>query len=149
MIPFKTRAWRDAGFTLLELMIAVAVVGILSAVALPTYRNYIIRGRIPEATSTLASKRVQMEQFFQDNRAYIVGGVNAPPCASDTISSRYFTFSCSAVAADSYTLQAAGTGGMTGFTFTVNDLGQQATTAVPSGWTIPNPQCWVTSKGGC
>jgi prepilin-type N-terminal cleavage/methylation domain-containing protein len=52
------------GFTLIELMIVVAVVGILTAIAVPSYTNYVIRGKIPEATSQLASKRVQMEQFF-------------------------------------------------------------------------------------
>lgn len=58
----------DGGFTLIEVMIAVAVVAILAAPALPSYRDYVTRGNIPEATSRLLTKQVQMEQWFQDNR---------------------------------------------------------------------------------
>jgi prepilin-type N-terminal cleavage/methylation domain-containing protein len=72
-------------------MMVVAVIAILGAIALPAYNDFIIRGRIPDATSHLAAKRVQMEQFYQDNRTY----ASAPPCASDAASSKYFTFSCS------------------------------------------------------
>ncbi len=49
-----------AGFTLIELMITVAIIGILAAVGLPAYNDYIIRGRVPEATSNLSAKRVKM-----------------------------------------------------------------------------------------
>jgi type IV pilus assembly protein PilE len=146
-MPAGAGVGRAAGFTLIELMMVVAVVGILGAIALPSYRDFVIRGRIPDATSTLAAKRVQMEQFFQDNRMYIVGGVNAPPCNTDT--GKYFTFSCSAIAAASYTLQAVGTGPMAGFNYTINEANIQTTGAVPSGWSLPSPNnCWVTKKGG-
>ena len=94
----------QAGFTLIEVMITVAIVAILSMVALPSYREYVIRGNIPEATSRLATKQVQMEQFFQDNRTY-VGGTG---CTADTASSKYFDFSCSAVTATTFTITAAG-----------------------------------------
>ncbi len=133
------------GFTLMEVMIVVAIVGILAAIALPSYNQYVIRGKIPEATTNLAAKRVQMEQFFQDNRTY----ASAPPCTDDGVS-RYFTFSCSvAGSATAFTLQAAGSGTMAGFTYTINQSGAKATGAVPSGWTLPSPNdCWVTNKGG-
>ena len=74
------------GFTLIEVMITVAVVAILAAVALPQYRDYVTRGRIPEATSRLATLQVQAEQYFQDNRTY----VGAPACATDSATSKYF-----------------------------------------------------------
>ena len=133
----------SAGFTLIELMIVVAIVGILSAVALPAYNEYIVRGKLPEATSNLAAKRVQMEQFFQDNLTY----ASAPACTQDTTSSPYFTFSCSVATATAFSLQAVGTGTMAGFTFTVDQSNAKATTAVPSGWAT-NAACWVTKKGG-
>lgn len=134
---------RQAGFTLIELMVTVAIIGILAAVALPAYNDYITRGRIPDATSTLAAKQVRLEQFYQDNRKY--NGAN--DCASDTASSQYFDFSCTASDASSYALQAVGKGAMTGFTYTVNQSGAKATTAVPSGWAT-SATCWITKKGG-
>lgn len=153
MPPMDRRTSRGQvrGFTLIELVIAVAVVAILTAVALPSYRAYIIRGNIPEATSNLASKQVQMEQFFQDNRTYVGG----PACASDTTTSRVFDFSCTdgtdVVAATTFTLTAVGKGTMAGFSFSVTQTGAKSTRAVPagSGWSQPSPNnCWVTKKGG-
>ena len=136
------------GFTLIELLIVIAVIGILAAVALPSYSDYITRGKIPDATSGLASRRVKMEQFFQDNRTY----VGAPDCVADTTASEYFDFSCSVAAtATTYTLQAAGKASMAGFAYTINEAGARATTTTPpastKGW-AGNAACWVTKKGG-
>jgi type IV pilus assembly protein PilE len=137
-------AARAAGFTLIELMIAVAIVSILVAVALPAYNQYVVRGNVPQATSRLATLQVQMEQFFQDNRTY----VGAPGCTADT-SNRYFDFSCSAQTATTFTLQAVGKGSMAGFTYTVNQQNQRASASLPSGWTAPSPNnCWAIRKDG-
>ena len=137
------------GFTLVELMVVVAIVAILTTVALPAYQDYVTRGKIADATSNLASKRVSLEQFYQDTRSY----VGAPACNNDTSSSKYFTFSCTGLAAATYTLKAVGgnasTGdqSMAGFTFTIDQNNAKATLNVPAGWTA-NASCWVTKKGG-
>src|SRR5271169_1763054 len=132
------------GFSLIELMIVVAIIAILARIALPMYVNYVIRGKIPDATSNLASKRTQMEQFFQDNRTYVGGTA----CNTDTTSSKYFTFSClpasSGVAptATVYTIAGTGTGSMAGFNFTIDQGNNKLTTAAPAGWataTMPAP----------
>jgi len=133
---------KQAGFTLIEVMITVAIVAILATIAVPSYTDYLTRGRIPDATSNLAVKRVQMEQFFLDNRTY----VGAPACTADSTVSKYFDFSCAASDATSYMLQAVGKGSMTGFTFTINQANAKATT-VPPGWT-GNASCWVVRKNG-
>ena len=133
----------QSGFTLIEVMITVAIVSIISMVALPSYQDYVVRGKIPDATSNLAIKRVQAEQFFQDNRSY----VGAPACTADTTSSQYFDFSCTGVTAAVYTLQAVGKGSMAGFTYTVDQSNAKASTITASGWT-GNSTCCVTKKGG-
>lgn len=143
-MPRHLRSSSTRGFTLVELMITVAILGILARIAIPQYRDYVTRGRIPEATSGLAAKQVRLEQYWQDNRTY----VNAPDCASDTGTSRYFTFSCTSgtATATAYTLTAVGTGTMNGFTYSVTQ-GNAKSTAVPSGWTA-STTCWVTKKDG-
>lgn len=137
---------RSAGFTLIEIMIVVGIVAILAAVAVPAYREYVLRGQIPEATSRLATRQVQLEQWFQDRRTY----VGAPQCADDTTTSQFFNFSCNGTnTAIAYVLTATGKGSMTGFTYTVNQANVRTTPGLPAGWTLPNPNtCWATRKSG-
>ncbi len=132
------------GFTLIELMIAVAIVAILASVAYPAYTDYTLRGQLAEAHATLADMRVRMEQFFQDNRTYD----GAPACNAQKPTPKYFTVNC-ATSATTYTITATGsTGAASEFTFTVNQANQRQTTAVKSGWGTAPVNCWVARKGG-
>jgi type IV pilus assembly protein PilE len=134
---------RERGFTLVELMVVVAIVSILASIALPAYSYYVMKSRIPDATSNLASKRVQQEQFFQDNRTY----VNGTGCAADSVASQFFDFSCVNVSATTYTLQAVGKGPMAGFTYTVDETNAKAS-SLPGDWGGDTTGCWVSKKGG-
>ncbi len=58
------------GFTLIEVMITVAVIAILAAVALPNYIEYVTRSKLVEAKTNLSDMRTRLEQYFLDNRAY-------------------------------------------------------------------------------
>lgn len=126
-------------FTLIEVMIVVAIVAILASVALPAYQDYVIRSRIPEATAGLAAKRVQLETFFDNNRTYV--GFD---CTTGGTSN--FAFSCTTQNATQYSLQATGQGPMTGFSFTLNEANARSSTA-PTGWT-GNAACWAVRKDG-
>lgn len=137
---------------MIEVMIVVAIVAILAAVAYPSYRDYIVRGRLVDATNGLTFMRAEMERYFQDNRRYTTYTVGATtytaPCAAGTAATRTygnFLVSCSAVAANTFTLQAVSTTAPTnGFTFTVNQLDVRSTTA-PTGWN--SGACWLIRKG--
>lgn len=61
---------RYQGFTLMEMLIVVAMVSILAAVAIPSYREYIKKSRRAEAQSYLLSVAARQQQFLVDTRAY-------------------------------------------------------------------------------
>jgi type IV pilus assembly protein PilE len=137
------------GFTLIELMITVAVIAILAAVALPSYNDYVKRGKIQEATTALLTMRTKMEQHFQDNRRY------AGACAAGTLAAlptglKYFTITCPAadLTDTTYIVRATGIGDMAGFIFEIDQADTRRTTGVPVGWTAPATNCWVSRKGG-
>ncbi len=72
---------RAQGFTLIELMIVVAIVAILTTIAYPNYRDYVIRGQLVDATQGLAAVRANMERYFQDNRSYVASARSPLPAA--------------------------------------------------------------------
>ena len=145
-----TNKSKSPGFTLIELMITVAIVAILASVAIPSYRNYSMRGKVPDATAGLAAKRVKMEQFFQDARTY----AGATAGADDPNSSKYFDFSTKDAGnadtrtATGYTLFARGKGTMAGFTYQVDQSNARSSSVTGvKDWT-GSGTCWVTKQGG-
>ncbi|MEJ1162951.1 type IV pilin protein [Variovorax sp. CCNWLW186] len=138
----------SSGFTLIEVMITVAIIGILAAIAIPSYRDYVLRGQLVEAHNALSALRANMERHFQDNRTYqTVNGFTSPCTAPAAAGS--FTISCPTLTATTFTAQAAGTGSTGDFTFTVNQQNTR-TTAIRAGstWTAC-PTGWTTKKSGC
>jgi type IV pilus assembly protein PilE len=139
---------RQSGFTLIEVMIVVAIVAILAAIALPNYSDYMLRGRLVEAAATLSGHRVKMEQFYQDNRMYTnacaAGSVAVKP--ADTAN---FAYTCTIPDAQSYTVTATGLGSIAGFVFTVDQSNNRATVvsgaAAAHGYSSSGT-CWVRKK---
>ena len=64
------------GFTLIELMIAVAIIGILASVAYPSYREYVNKSRRVEAKKTLIAAQQWMERFYTENFRYDKNSAN-------------------------------------------------------------------------
>jgi len=138
------------GFTLIEVMITVAIVAILAVVALPSYREYVVRGQLANATNGLATIRAQMERHFQDNRTYATSGTFVTPCASTDAAPRTFgnfVVSCSGTPSGTgFTLQAVGSGTTNGFTFTITEADVRATSAAPTGYNTCTTK-WLLKKG--
>jgi type IV pilus assembly protein PilE len=135
------------GFSLIELMIAVAIAAILAAVAIPAYRDYVIRGRLTDAYATLAAQRVRMEQFYQDMRTY-TGACTAGTVAPAPADTADFDYTCTIPDGQSYTITATGLGSVAGFGFSIDQNNTRTTTAVPADWTRPAGNCWSRNKQG-
>lgn len=138
---------REKGFTLIELIITLAIMGIIAGIAIPAYRDYILKGKVQEATSGLADYRNKMEQFYQNNRTYQdVGGGCGALLAPKTMD--YFTFSCASSDSEHYMLNAANKSGVgldDGFNYTLDQSGNK--TSIFAG--ISNNTCWLKTKFNC
>ncbi len=126
------------GFTLIELMMTVAVVAILAAVAYPSYRNQLLRSHRVEAKSALLQMQVAQEKYFLQNNAY--GSLTALGLSAGTsydTPNGYYRITVTLPATPpntTYTAQATALGGQTSdtacATFTIDNMG--ATTPSPS-----------------
>jgi len=142
---------QQRGFTIIELMITVAIIGFLAVIALPAYNDYVQRAKLTEAFTALSDFRVRMEQFYQDNRRYDGAGLNG--CGVAGPNSKYFNFLCAPGLAPSQTYTITATGlaneGLTNFVYTLNENNVRVTTTLGVGWNgAPNAACWVRRKDG-
>lgn len=135
------------GFTLIEVMVVVLIIGALAAIAVPQYDSYIARGRIAEGISMLSELQVRQEQYYQDNRAYVSG-------MTPRVAGQFWSGSCTTANSNqtfTCTATPTATSGL-GYVFTVDQAGAKNTTATAtpvSGWTVPSPAtCWVKIKAG-
>lgn len=132
------------GFTLIEVMITVAIVAILASVALPAYDRYVQRSRVPPALDALSSYHTRMEQRFQDVGSY----ANGANCALAVPTVANFTVTCTISGGGTgFTATATGSGNMAGYAYTINHQGTRTTSAHPH--TAPSGNCWSIKGGTC
>lgn len=152
--PHHTRA-RATGFTLIEVMIVVAIVAILASVALPAYNDYVRRGAMQEAFTNLAQFRIRLEQYYQDNRRY-APAADAETCgaaAAEALTAaelggetKYFDYTCEASdSGQAYLVTATGKGIASGFIYTINERGAKATTEF-KGEATAGVSCWASKS---
>ena len=127
---------KAAGFTLMELMIAVAIIGILSAIAIPSYQDSVRKSRRSDAHAGLSSMALEQENFRMVNTAY----ASAFGTASNDVkapTSDYYTFTIESSSASAYSLKASAKAGTT----QASDTGCTALTINQTGTKAP-ASCW-------
>jgi type IV pilus assembly protein PilE len=141
---------RVRGFTLLEMMIVLALIGILSAIALPQYNQYLLKTRLTEAFNQLSDYRVRLEQYYQDNRNYGPASSNCGVVMPTSPQVKYFSYTCTVDATQQQFLMTAtsnagaGMGAAGSFVYTINQSDVKATTAFTGASGLPK-QCWITT----
>jgi type IV pilus assembly protein PilE len=142
---------RQLGFTLLELMIVVTIIGILAAVAIPQYSQYTRRSKVTEAFNNLQNARTQMEQYYQDNRNYGTASA-ACPITVPANASTYFTYTCNVDATQQAFVFTAtskggnGLGAVGAYAYTIDQTDKQQTTAFTGVAAASLPlQCWIST----
>jgi len=125
---------KQHGFTLIELMITVAIVGILAAVAYPSYQTHVLKSRRATAQACLVELAQFMERYYTTNMTYASATLPTTQCQTDLTG--HYTFSFSGTPnATAYTIQAVAQGGQASGGCTPLSLNQ-------SGTKTPSSGCW-------
>jgi type IV pilus assembly protein PilA len=82
---------KQQGFTLIELMIVVAIIGILAAIAIPAYQDYTIRAQVSEGLSLSSGAKAAVAEFFQDSGNWPSNNALAGLAVGTTIQGKYTT----------------------------------------------------------
>jgi type IV pilus assembly protein PilE len=128
--------------TLIELMIVVAIVALLASIAVPSYRQYVLRANRTEAKAALMQLAAAQEKFYLQNNTYAGNALldDAPPAGlglSATTERGHFTVAITAASATAFSATATAAGGQTAdsdcATFTINQAGARTATTT---------KCW-------
>ena len=161
----RTGSRAEGGFTLVEVLTTVLIIGILMAIAMPQYQEYVRTSTVVEGETALADYRVKMEQYYLDNRNYGSGGTCGVPYPSSS-QVKYFSVHCfldealntgtGAHAAagtgngQKYVVSATGNlGAASGHTYWIDEGNNKYTTLFKSNAVSPAANCWLVKGASC
>lgn len=140
------------GFTLIEILIAIVIVGLLSVIAYPSYLEYITRARRGDGQSALLNLASRMERYYSDHNTYQTAtlgtGANTDVLSTNLSPEGWYTLSITNATSSNYTVQATprnaqGTKDKICQSLTLNNLGVKGIAAGPAGApTGPSSKCW-------
>ena len=87
----QIRQARQQGFTLIELMIVVAIIGILAAIAIPAYQDYTIRAQVSEGLSLASGAKASVSEYYQNRGIYPINNTAAGLADATDINGNYVT----------------------------------------------------------
>ena len=132
--------WNSRGVTLIELMIVIVVVAVLASIAVPNYRQYVLRTHRTEAKAAVLSVAAAQEKFYLQNNTYTDALTDAPPAGlgiAATTRNGYYTIAVAGANATTYTVTATAAGTQTQdtrcLTFSIDQAGVKTAT---------NADCW-------
>jgi len=140
------RASTQGGFTLIEVMIVVAIIALLASIALPSYQESIRKSRRADAKSALLAASQAMEKYYTERQTYLNAtlGANTTDVYRTTSPDNYYTLSFTATpSASAYSIQAAPRTGTSQTadkcgTFTISQTGAKGVT----GGSLTAADCW-------
>jgi type IV pilus assembly protein PilE len=146
-VRYRSPTKRQTGFTLIEVMIVVAIIGILASIAVPSYDNYIRRGARADARTALLENAQFLERNFTEASRYHQKSdgtaVSLPVTATPRTGTQFYNIGTSVLTASTYTLQAVPIAGgrMDGDgcgTITLTHIGAKDI----SGGSLTAADCW-------
>ena len=141
---------KPSGFTLIELMMVIAIIGILTAIAIPVYTNYVYQANRTDAKSALMQNVQFLERTYTETNSYVVSGLpitNSPATGTALYTISIVSNANTPYTATAYTMMATRVSGQLMANdacgdFTINQYGQKDVTNQPANSTLSAAQCW-------